>query len=414
MKKIEMFAFVAMVAASTLVGCGSFGPAPIFESDAGLAPITDAGERPRTPSDGGMQMPPEMDAGTDVDRPLSGEECDPDRDAQAFSEGRYGCVREGCESAYLACLRGLREPGVWAWECVPDVGFVCSSTPRPETDAGRPSADTDADAPATGTDAGPAATASDAGSPAAPVDAGPACESGSFVVCPLVCPDGTAWYGGIECDTSRGYFGDCVQIRGLECPAPHTDAGTPAPVDAGTDSGPPAVDAGTDAGMDAGTDAGTDAGPSWTPTGVVRIRIAASTLAEIGAWCPEGGAPDIRLHSGARWYTSCRSSTLDIPVSALPPGPYNATVICQTDTFCPSGGAEPSWAGYQSPIVLGGTLNTVVPSARFPEVSFDGRPAREGTFYCHDTWSRGVRRVQVQVVDSSAPLATGCAGSTGS
>ena len=39
--------------------------------------------------------------------------------------------------------------------------------------------------------------------------------------------------------------------------------------------------------------------------------------------------------------------------------------------------------------------------------------AREGTFFCRDTWS-GVTRVQVQVVCPSTHLPTGCAGTTGS
>ena len=183
-------------------------------------------------------------------------------------------------------------------------------------------------------------------------------------------------------------------------------------VDAGTDSGPPAVDAGTDA----GSDAGTDAGPSWTPTGRLRIRINMSSLAEIGAWCPSGGAPDIRLHDGSRWRTSCRASTLDIQASEVGLGPYNATVFCQRDTACPSSG-EPSWDGYVSPRVTGATLNTRVSTSHFVEVNHDGRDIRAGTFYCWDIWSRGstaFRRFQVQIVAPSASLPSGCYGSSGS
>jgi hypothetical protein len=389
-----------MVAASiVIVGCEGFGPPPnsLNGSDAGVMPADDAGERPRPVSDGGMQMPPLTDAGPPLgDVPEDGDLCDPDRDTET-----YDCARQGCINTYLACLGDSR------WHCVVDERSVCTPTPRPETDAGTSSVGTDAGSPATGTDAGTTTSH----------DAGPACQAGSFLGCHLVCPDGTAWYGGILCDTSRGYFGACEEIEEFECSAPRSDAGTPAPVDAGTDSGPPPVDAGTDAGHDAGTDSGTpDAGPTWTPTGRLRVTINTSSLAEIGAWCPEGGAPDIRLHDGSRWRTSCRSSTLDVPTSAVGLGPYNATVFCQRDTACPSSG-EPSWDGYFSPRVTGATLNTRVSTSHFVEVNYDGRPIDAGTFYCWDIWSRGgtaFRRFQVQIVSSDATLPSACYGTSGS
>ncbi|MEK7473726.1 MAG: hypothetical protein AAB668_03320 [Patescibacteria group bacterium] len=401
MKKIEI-SLVAMVVASIVIGCEGFGPPPGSESDAGVMPDDD-GARPRVETDGGMQMPPETDAGEPLgDVPSSGESCDPDRDVET-----YDCAREGCDRAYLVCLGNAR------WACVPDVGAICAPTPRPETDAGTPSV---------GTDAGPLVTVTDAGSITSPSDAGPLdyCVPGSFVGCWLAC----GYPGHIDCNPATGRYdangGACRPFAGLECPAPRPDAGTPAPIDAGTDSGPPPVDAGhdagSDAGSDAGTDAGTDAGPSWTPTGRLRVRVNTSSLAEIGAWCPEGGAPDIRLHDGSRWRTSCRASTLDVPTSAVGLGPYNATVFCQRDTACPSSG-EPSWDGYFSPRIIGATLNSRVSTSHFVEVNYDGRPIQTGTFYCWDIWSRGstaFRRFQVQIVAPSASLPSGCYGSSGS
>lgn len=304
-----------------IVGCGSFGPPPdsFGATDAGVMPGDDAGERPRAEHDGGMQMPPEVDAGEPLgDVPASGSPCDPDRDRET-----YDCALAGCTNTLLVCL------GDGRWRCVADQLSVCVPTPSPDT-----------------------------------------------------------------------------------------DAGTPAPVDAGTDSGPPPVDAGTDSGTpDAGHDAGTDAGPSWTPTGRLRITINTSSLAEIGAWCPSGGAPDIRFHDGTRWRTSCRASTLDIPASEVGLGPYNGTVFCQRDMACPGTSGEPSWDGYFSPRVTDATLNTRVSTSHFVEVNYDGRDIRSGTFYCWDTWSRGsssFRRFQVQIVSTDASLPSACYGSTGS
>lgn len=419
MKNLMFAVFAVMVA-----GCSAFAglpeeEVPMMMSDAGAMPATDGGsalpiDASSVQTDGGglIEMPREIDAGVGVDQPLSGEECDPDRDRDLEPPP---CGLDGCDSAYLICTHAS------VWRCVPAPGAICMPVPatdagtdagRAELDAGSPAVDAGHDA---GTDAGRRDAGSDAGARdagRAVLDAGPPadrCERGSFVGCWLapLCP------GVIPCDPAAGYFGACVPFLGYECPS-IVDAGTP---DAGTDAGRAELDAGPrDAGSDAGPAPTPDAGSSYTATDYLRVRIgAATTLLDLSAWCPDGGTPDIRLHNGRVWRTSRRGTTLDIPMSELTPGPYNSTVFCQLDTTDPTAASpEPSWNGYASPIVTSAALGTPVSTMRFLEVSIGGRPALANTFYCHDTWTRGIRRVQVQVVDPSiALLPRSCSGSTG-
>jgi len=408
-----MFAVFAVVA---MMGCSSFAGPPREDVVVGLAdaavPATDGG--PALPIDSGhaaldagtIEMPREIDAGPPLgEAPASGDQCDPDR-----SRGEtYDCRLDGCDRAYLVCL------GSGVWHCVPDTGAIC--VPVPVTDAGTDAgpAAVDAGSPAVdaGHDAGPIAV--DAGPAVMATDAGPMdfCVAGSFVGCwlSLGCP------GHIDCNVANGrYDSACFPFAEFECLTATRDAGT----DAGP---PPVVDAGYDAGSDLGTDAGSDAGPAptpdagslYTPTDYLRMRIgAATTHAEVLVWCPEGGVPDIRLHNSSVWRTSRRSTTLTIPMSELTPGPYNSTVFCQRDTTDPTAASsEPSWDGYASPIVSAGTLGTPVSTVRFLEVSIGGRPALANTFYCYSTDVRGLRRIQVQVVDPSVSLPRSCSGSTG-
>ncbi len=268
---------------SIVAGCAGFDPAPenvpSMMSDAAM-PATDGAttDSGHAHSDGGMEMPREVDSGMPIgDVPASGDPCDPDRDRET-----YDCALAGCDRAYLVCL------GSGAWRCVPDTGAVCM-TVVPETDAGMPAADAgspavdaghDAGTRDAGTDAGPRDLGVDAGrdlgtdaGPPPVVDAGPIdfCVAGSFVGCWLSC----GYPGHIDCNVANGrYDSACYPFAGLECPTATRDAGTDAgPRDAGrdlgTDAGPVVVDAGTDAGRDLGTDAGpavvdagTDAGSS--------------------------------------------------------------------------------------------------------------------------------------------------------
>ncbi len=400
---MRMNLMILAMMSACVMGCNGFGPAPgsMPATDAGVVPVGDGGVMPRPRTDSGMEMPrEEVDAGSGVDRPISGEECDPDRDLDLFP-----CELVHCDSAYLVCL------GDSTWQCVPSPGALCEM-PRPETDAGMPSTETDAGSPVTGTDAGPAASA----------DAGhaEACRADLVQICPIA---GCVYPGFRVCNPASGaYEGECLPFSSSCSPMTGTDAGPPPAVDAGTtapvDAGSPAVDAGsdagTDAGSDAGTDAGSDAGPTTAPTGYVRIRISATSFAETLRWCPDSGVPDIRFHNGARWRTSARASFLDVPMGEVGFSPYNSIVFCQLDTADPTPSSpEPSWNGYVSPLVTGGALNTRVATGDFLEVTADGRDIRAGTFYCFDTSGSGFRRVQVQLVRADRPLPVGCAGDTG-
>jgi hypothetical protein len=440
----------AMVLMFVLVGCSAFAGPPRDEvvgmmPEAGAMPATPAS--PSLPTDGGraeldggsvqtdsglIEMPREIDGGVAVDQPLPGEGCDPDRDRDLEPPP---CRLDGCDRAYLICTHAS------IWRCAPEAGAICVPVPatdagtdagRAELDAGSPTVDAGCDAGPIARDAGTRDAGTDAGR--AELDAGPAamatdagpgdyCVPGSFVGCWLAC----GLIGHIDCNTTNGrYDTACSPFAGLECPTATRDAGTPdagtrdagsyagsdAGRDMGTDAGPPPV---VDAGSDAGPAPTPDAGLSYTPTDFARIRIgAATTVAEVLAWCPDGGVPDIRLHNGRVWRTSRRGTTLDIPMTELVPGPYNSTVFCQLDIVDPTAASpEPSWNGYASPIVATATLGTPVSTTRFVEVSIGGRPALARTFNCQDTWTRGIRRVQVQVVDPSIALPSSCSGATG-
>jgi hypothetical protein len=316
---------------SSLAGCASRYDFAPQRADAGLSPVvnSDSGEPMLPDADGGVRMPPLADAGSPLgDVPSVGSNCDPDREHES-----YDCAREGCDRAYLVCLRDAR------WSCVPDVGAVCRPVTNetdagvrapPLADAGSPDIERDAGpvvgdcvpgttdscvldcgvegvrfclasatydtvcretaahrCPAPEHDAGPQPIVEhDAGTTVDTVDAGPACEAGSFVGCWLTCL-GYDWPGHIDCDPGVGYFGSCQEFVGLECSSIFgTDAGTPPIVehDAGTDSGtPPVVDAGTDTGTiehDAGSpvvDAGTDSGPLPAETRTIEILFAVDT-----------------------------------------------------------------------------------------------------------------------------------------
>jgi hypothetical protein len=250
-----------------VAGCAGFDPAPenvpSMMSDAAM-PATDAAttDSGHAHSDGGMEMPREVDSGMPIgDRPESGDLCDYGRDAEIYP----GCALDGCDHAYLVCLP------TGAWRCVPDTGALCEM-PHPETDAGMPATDAGSPAVDAGHDAGTRDAGTDAGTRDAGHDAGPvvvvdagrtdSCRPEIVAICLRDPACGALGYR--LCNTTSGiYDGECLHFVGQDCPAPVTDAGTPAvdagPRDAGRDLG---TDAGPrDAGTDAGRDLGTDAGP---------------------------------------------------------------------------------------------------------------------------------------------------------